>query len=186
MNEHGNGAARFALFETAIGQCGLAWGEQGIVGVQLPEPREGATRARLIRRLGVASEATPPAEIQQAIDGIVALLAGEQRDLTGIPLDMRQVPDFNRQVYEVARTVPPGRTITYGEIATRLGEKRLSREVGQALGQNPFAIVVPCHRVVAAGGKPGGFSASGGTQTKLKMLAIEGATATPMLPLFDA
>ena len=176
----------FALFETGIGQCGVAWGARGIVGVQLPEPREGVTRVRLVRRFRACAEAAPPPTIQEAIDGMVALLGGEPRDLTGIALDMRTVPDFNRQVYEVARTVPPGQTITYGEIAARLGEKRLAREVGQALGQNPFAIIVPCHRVVAAGGKTGGFSASGGVQTKLRMLAIEGAAATPMLPLFDA
>ena len=188
MNEHQheNTAVRFTLFETGIGQCGVAWGERGIVGVQLPETREGATRARLVRRFGASAQAAPPPAIQAAIDGIVSLMAGEPRDLTDIRLDMRLVPDFHRQVYEVARTVPPGETITYGEIAERLGEKRMAREVGQALGQNPFAIVVPCHRVVAAGGKTGGFSASGGVQTKMRMLAIEGATATPMLPLFDA
>jgi methylated-DNA-[protein]-cysteine S-methyltransferase len=174
-----------AFFQTAIGECGVAWGEHGIIGVQLPEERPGAVRSRLTRRFPGAVETVPSANVQAAIDGIVALLAGEARDLADVTLDMEQVPDFNRRVYEVARTVPPGQTITYGEIAARLGEKRMAREVGQALGQNPFAIVVPCHRVVAAGGKLGGFSASGGVQTKLKMLAIEGAAQTPMLPLFD-
>jgi methylated-DNA-[protein]-cysteine S-methyltransferase len=174
-----------AFFETQIGECGLAWGGHGLVGVQLPEDRPGAVRSRLKRRFPNAAETVAPPDVQMAIDGIVALLAGEPRDLSDVPLDMEQVPDFNRRVYEVARTVPPGQTITYGEIAARLGEKRLAREVGQALGQNPFAIVVPCHRVVAAGGKLGGFSASGGVETKLKMLAIEGAPTTPMLPLFD-
>lgn len=175
-----------ALFDTSIGPCGIAWGERGIVGVQLPETRPGATRARLSRRFPNAREGVPPPEVQQAIDAIDALLAGEPRDLSSVALDMAQVPDFNRRVYDVTRTVPPGQTITYGEIAARLGEKRLAQDVGQALGQNPFAIVVPCHRVVAAGGKLGGFSAGGGIQTKLRMLAIEGATAAPpMLPLFD-
>ena len=123
--------------------------------------------------------------MQAAIDGIVALLRGEPRDLASIALDMEQVPPFNRRVYEVARTIPPGSTMTYGEIAVRLGDRLLARDVGQALGQNPFAIVVPCHRVVAAGGKAGGFSARGGVKTKLRMLAIEGAPAAGMLPLFD-
>jgi methylated-DNA-[protein]-cysteine S-methyltransferase len=186
MIAHETTAVQFTLFGTAIGRCGIAWGSRGIVGVQLPESRDAATRARLTRRFPGSREAAPSADVQHAIDGIVALLAGEPRDLTYVTLDMAQVPPFNRKVYEVARTVPPGRTITYGEIATRLGERRMAREVGQALGENPFAIVVPCHRVVAAGGKPGGFSAGGGTQTKLRMLAIEGAPATPMLPLFDA
>ena len=115
----------------------------------------------------------------------MALLQGEASDLTSVELDMARVPPFDRRVYEVARTIPPGSTLTYGEIATRLGERRLAREVGQALGQNPFAIVVPCHRVVAAGGKVGGFSARGGIRTKLRMLAIEGAPAAGLLPLFD-
>ncbi len=100
-------------------------------------------------------------------------------------LDLEQVPPFHRRVYEVARTIPPGSTLTYGEIASRLGEPRLARDVGQALGRNPFAIVVPCHRVVAAGGKTGGFSAGGGVRTKLRMLAIEGAPAAGTIPLFD-
>jgi methylated-DNA-[protein]-cysteine S-methyltransferase len=186
MVVHDSPAVGFTLFDTAIGRCGIAWGPRGIVGVQLPERREAATRARLARRFPDSREAAPTADVQQAIDGMVALLAGEPRDLTFVTLDMEQVPPFNRTVYEVARTVAPGRTITYGEIAARLGEKRMAREVGQALGENPFAIVVPCHRVVAAGGKPGGFSAGGGTQTKLRMLAIEGAPAAQMLPLFDA
>ena len=119
------------------------------------------------------------------MDGITALLRGEATDLSSAVLDMEQVPTFNRRVYEVARTIPRGSTLTYGEIAARLGERRLAREVGQALGENPFAIVVPCHRVVAAGGKPGGFSARGGVKTKLRMLAIEGAPAAGTLPLFD-
>src|SRR5437868_5259233 len=146
MITHEHAAVSFTLFETAIGHCGIAWGEHGVVGVQLPETREGATRIRLARRFPGATEGTPPADVQQAIDGIVALLNGEPRNLASIALDMEQVPPFNRKVYELARTVPPGRTITYGEIAARLGEKRMSREVGQALGENPFAIVVPCHR----------------------------------------
>jgi methylated-DNA-[protein]-cysteine S-methyltransferase len=181
MTAHG-----IAIFETPLGACGLAWGERGIVGVQLPETHAAETRRRLLRRFPGARETAPPPAVQDAIDGIVALLRGEPRDLAGVPLDMAGVPPFHRQVYEIARTVPPGRTITYGEIAERLGEKRLAREVGQALSRNPFAIVVPCHRVVAAGGKLGGFSARGGVQTKLSMLAIEGAPANPMLPLFDA
>lgn len=174
-----------ALFETAIGTCGIAWGSGGVVGVQLPETGASETRRRLLRRFPDARELPPPPDVQQTTDGIVALLRGEPSDLTSAVLDMEQVPPFNRRVYEVARTIPPGSTLTYGEIAARLGERRLAREVGQALGQNPFAIVVPCHRVVAAGGKTGGFSARGGIKTKLRMLAIEGAPAPGMLPLFD-
>src|SRR6516164_3560011 len=140
----------FALFDTAIGRCGLAWGERGV-------------------------------------DRIAALLRGEVSDLSNIALDMDEVPTFHRRVYEAARAIPPGRTLSYGDVAARAGAPGAARAVGQALGRNPFPIVVPCHRVLAAGGKIGGFSAQGGIATKRRMLAIEGAQlngATP--PLFDA
>jgi methylated-DNA-[protein]-cysteine S-methyltransferase len=165
----------FALFETAIGMCGIAWSDRGIVSVQLPERDEDATRARLARRYAGAGEVAPPPEVQRAIDAIVSLLDGASPDLSFITLDMEGVPDFHRRVYAVARTIPPGATLSYGEIAARLGDPGSARAVGQALGRNPFVIVVPCHRVLAAGGKTGGFSANGGTATKLTLLAIEGA-----------
>lgn len=173
-----------ALFDTAIGCCGLAWGGHGILGVQLPEASETATRARLRRRFPGAREAPPPPDVRQAIDGIVALLRGAAPDLSAVVLDMEGVPPFHRRVYEVARTIPPGSTLTYGEVATRLGDPGLARAVGQAMGHNPFAPVVPCHRVVAAGGKLGGFSADGGVTTKRRLLAIEGAGPPETLPLF--
>ncbi len=165
----------FALFETAIGACGIVWSPRGIAGVQLPEMDERATRARVLRRYAGARETPPPADVQRAIDGIVALLRGEPHDLSDVVIDNEGVPDFNTRVYAVARTIPPGQTMTYGEIAERLGDKLLAREVGQALGQNPCPIIMPCHRVLAASGKAGGFSAPGGVVTKLRLLTIEGA-----------
>jgi methylated-DNA-[protein]-cysteine S-methyltransferase len=176
---------KYALFDTAVGRCGVVWSARGLLTMQLPEGREAETRARLSRRFPDVVEAPPPAKIQQSIDGIVALLRGEARDLSGIALDMERVPPFHQRVYEVARTIPPGSTSTYGEIAQRLGDRGAARAVGQALGRNPFAIVVPCHRVLAAGGRVGGFSASGGITTKLRLLAIEGAHADPQRNLFD-
>jgi methylated-DNA-[protein]-cysteine S-methyltransferase len=173
------------LFDTAIGRCGIAWGGRGVVGVQLPEAREAETRARMLHRFPDAREAPPPADVQRAVDGIVALLRGERSQLDAVPLDMERVPPFHRRVYEVARTIPPGTTLTYGDIAARLGAPGSARAVGQALGRNPFAIVVPCHRVLAAGGKVGGFSADGGVTTKLRMLSIEGAQASGTAPLFE-
>jgi methylated-DNA-[protein]-cysteine S-methyltransferase len=143
--------------------------------VQLPEASEAATRARVIKRFRTAQEATPPHEIKKAMDGIMALLRGEARDLADVKIDDAGTPDFNARVYAIARKIPPGKTMTYGEIAERLGDKLLARDVGTALGQNPCPIVMPCHRVLAAGGKTGGFSASGGVVTKLKLLSIEGA-----------
>jgi methylated-DNA-[protein]-cysteine S-methyltransferase len=165
----------FALFATAIGPCGIVWSARGIAGVQLPEGGERATRGRVSRRFPAAREAAPPAEIQRVIDDIVVLLTGQARDLSRVTLDTGAVSEFQRRVYAIARTIPAGSTLSYGEIAEGLGDKRLARDVGEALGQNPFPIIVPCHRVMAAGGKMGGFSAPGGVRTKLRLLSIEGA-----------
>jgi methylated-DNA-[protein]-cysteine S-methyltransferase len=165
----------FALFDTAIGRCGVAWNDRGIAGLQLPEADEQQIRVRMLQRFPTAGETTPPPGVQRAIEDVVALLAGEPCNLSVVPLDMDGVPSFHRRVYEVARNIPAGATMSYGEIAARLGAPRAARAVGQALGQNPFPIVVPCHRVLGAGGKIGGFSAHGGVATKLRMLAIEGA-----------
>jgi methylated-DNA-[protein]-cysteine S-methyltransferase len=166
---------RFALFETAIGICGIVWTARGICGVQLPEKDAAATRARVHRRHPTAIEAVPSAEPRRAIDGIIALVSGEKRDLTDIAIDDERQAEFNKRVYAIARGIPPGQTMTYGEIAGRLGDKTLARAVGQAMGENPTPLIMPCHRVLAAGGKTGGFSASGGVVTKLRLLTIEGA-----------
>lgn len=178
-------AAAFAIFDTGIGPCGIAWRADHIVGVQLPERDAAGTRARLMRRFRGAAEAPPPARVQRVIDDIHALLRGEPRDFGDVALAMDDVPEFNRRVYAIARRIPPGRTLSYGEIAAELGDRLLARDVGQALGRNPFPIIVPCHRVLAAGGKVGGFSARGGVATKLRLLSIE--RAEPNGPtLFDA
>ena len=165
----------FVLFETAIGCCGIVWSERGIAGVQLPERSEAATRNRLLRRFPAAHEGEPPANVQPTIDDIVALLGGERRDLNHVRIDLDAVSEFHRRVYEVARRIPAGATLSYGEVAERLGDRNLARDVAEALSQNPCPIIVPCHRVLAAGGKPGGFSAPGGVVTKLRLLTIEGA-----------
>ncbi len=137
------------------------------------------------RRWAGAVESAPPAGVQRVIDRVLALLAGKPIDLSDVPVDLSGAPEFHRQVYEIARTIPPGQTMTYGEIAKRLGVPHESREVGQALGRNPIAIIVPCHRVLGADGKMGGFSASGGVATKRRILEIEGAAALSAGPLFD-
>jgi methylated-DNA-[protein]-cysteine S-methyltransferase len=181
-------ASGFALFRTAIGHCGIAWSEgpEAIAGVQLPEATEDATRTRMQSRFAQAQEASAPAGVKDVMERITALLDGHRDDLADIVLDMTGVPLFNQRVYEVARAIAPGRTMTYGEVASRLGEPGASRAVGRALGSNPFAPVVPCHRVLAADGRPGGFSAGGGVSTKLKMLEIEGARFGGQAGLFDA
>lgn len=173
------------LFDTAIGVCGIAWGPGGVVAVQLPEADAERTRARLLKGLPPLPELAPPFAAQAAMHGVQALLGGEALDLREVLLDMSRLTPFQRNVYAIARTIPPGQTRTYGEIALELGDLGLSRAVGQALGHNPFAPIVPCHRVLAAGNRPGGFSAGGGAVTKLRMLAIEGARPTGMASLFD-
>ena len=178
-------AIGYTLFDTAVGRCAIAWSERGISALMLPEADDDATRKRLLRRIGNAPETTPPASIQQAVAAIQSLLQGERTDLSNVAVDLDGMPDFNLQVYEIARKIPAGETLTYGDIAKRLGDVQLSRAVGQAMGQNPVPVVVPCHRVVAAGGKTGGFSAPGGSQTKLKILAIERAKVGNAPDLFD-
>ncbi|WP_442875929.1 methylated-DNA--[protein]-cysteine S-methyltransferase [Amycolatopsis sp. NBC_01488] len=165
------------VFDTAIGACGLAWRDDVVVGASLPSGGAAAMRAYLTRRFPDAVFGTPGPRVQAAVDGIMALLGGARVDLAGVALDLSGVPPFNRRAYEIARTIPPGKTLTYGDIAHRLGLPGSAQAVGQAMGQNPFPPIVPCHRVLAAGGKDGGFSARGGVETKRRMLVIEGALA---------
>ncbi|HKC50319.1 MAG TPA: methylated-DNA--[protein]-cysteine S-methyltransferase [Myxococcota bacterium] len=175
----------FALFDSPIGRCGIVWSGRGIAAVQLPESRDLATRARIQKRFPDVRELAPPRAVQRAIDGIESLLRGEKSALGAIELDLSAVPPFQRRVYEAARAIAPGETLTYGALAARLGEPDKARAVGQALGRNPFAILVPCHRVLAANGKLGGFSANGGAATKLRLLALEGAHAAAQPALFE-
>lgn len=168
----------FSLFATPVGHCGIAWGALGLTGVQLPEHDMAASRARLARRFPQAAEMAAPDTVLVAINKVVALLEGHPTDpidLSDIVLDMTGVPPFHQRVYVLSRSMPPGTTMTYGEMAARLGEPGAARAVGQALGHNPFAPVVPCHRILAADGRSGGFSAVGGTRTKLRLLEIEHA-----------
>jgi methylated-DNA-[protein]-cysteine S-methyltransferase len=179
-------ATGFTLFDTPIGTCAIAWGDRGIAGILLPDARELQTRAYLLRRFpGAAETEEPPAAVVAAIAAIRGLLSGTPDDLAAIELDLDRVPPFHRRVYEAIRRIPPGETRTYGEVAALVGDGVGSAQaVGQAMGANPFPIVVPCHRVVAANGRPGGFSAPGGVDTKLRMLRIEGAPAGGAPTLF--
>lgn len=175
----------FALFDTVIGRCGLAWGAGGLVGVQLPESSPGAAWARLRRRFPDAVESEPPAEIEAVIERIREVLAGGRDDLADVPLDLDGQPAFNLRVYEIARAIAPGETSTYGQVARAMGEPGAARAVGKALGENPWPIVVPCHRVLAASGGMGGFSAPGGAETKARLLTLEKARTNAVPTLFD-
>ena len=170
-------ALGYTLFGTSLGRCGMAWrSDGGITAVQLPEDDDERTAARLLRAAPKGTQlAEAPAWVAQAMARVVAVLNGAKDDLADLPLDMTGVPPFHQQVYAAARAIPPGRTLTYGEVAAHLGQPGASRAVGQAPGHNPFAPVVPCHRVLAAGSRSGGFSANGGVDTKLRMLLMEGA-----------
>ncbi|WP_184722790.1 methylated-DNA--[protein]-cysteine S-methyltransferase [Caulobacter sp.] len=175
----------FALFDTVIGRCGLAWGQRGLIGVQLPEATPGAAWARLRKRFPDALETEPPEEMDTVIDRIRDLLGGERDDLTDVPLELDGQSSFNLRVYAIARAIRPGGTSTYGQVAAAMGEPGASRAVGKALGENPWPIVVPCHRVLAASGKMGGFSANGGAETKARLLTLEKAKTSDVPTLFD-
>ncbi len=171
-----------ALFDTAVGVCAVSWSPAGLTGLQLPhlDPQD-TLRAVHVQRPDSAEGGTPPAAARHALESIRAVLDGKPDALSTIVLDLDGVGEFAQRVYAAARDVPPGTTTTYGELARRLAVPGAARAVGQALGRNPVPVVVPCHRVLAAGGKPGGFSAHGGTVTKQRLLAIE----RPVPTLFD-
>lgn len=175
----------FTLFETAIGACAVVWGERGIAGFFLPEGDAERTRQRLVRRYPEAVEGAAPPDVAEVVATVTAHLAGDLHELAGIAVDLSDVPLFNRKVYAVARAIPAGRTLTYGEVAVRLGEPGAAQAVGRALGENPIPVIVPCHRVLAAGGRLHGFSAPGGVETKRRLLEIEGARSSDEPDLFD-
>lgn len=174
----------YHLFDTAIGWAGIAWGAGGLIGAHLPESDPGLVRVSFGRRHPGVTEAPLPKALADVVAGIQSLLRGEKAGLSAAPLDLSRVPAFHARVYEIARAIPAGETLTYGEVAVKLGDRLLAQQVGAALGKNPWPIIVPCHRVTAAGGKLGGFSARGGAMTKQKLLVIEGAKAAGQPDLF--
>lgn len=175
----------FALFDTAIGVCGVVWNEIGLTGTALPDRTAEALRDRLTQRWPQAVEAQPWGAGAEAVAAIRALMADGRTDLTGLVLDETGLTDFLKRVYDAARAVPPGQTRTYGQIAAAAGAPGEARAVGQAMGKNPWPIVVPCHRVMGADGKLTGFSAPGGVDTKLRLLSIEQARLSDAPGLFD-
>ncbi|MGF1596022.1 MAG: methylated-DNA--[protein]-cysteine S-methyltransferase [Acidimicrobiales bacterium] len=174
------------LFDTAIGRCGVAWRGDTVVAVQLPERSDDVTRHRLEAVLGSSADRdpTPPTVVAAAIRAMVDLLAGQPVDLGFVPVDLGDRSPFDRAVYDVTRSIPPGSSLTYGQVAERVGEPGGAQAVGRSLGANPCPIVVPCHRVLGAGGALTGFSAPGGVDTKRRMLLIEGCPAVAPT-LFD-
>ena len=161
------------LFDTAFGRCALAWSAQGLTAVSLPGDDDAQTLSRLQARPSSAPPVSAPPWVTAAVAAIQAHLSGQMHNLRDLPLDTAGVGDFELRVYAATRALDPGSTCTYGQMARTLGEPAALRAVGQALGHNPWPLVVPCHRVLAAGGKLGGFSAPGGSQTKRRLLVLE-------------
>lgn len=175
----------YSIFDTGIGRCGIVWSPAGIIGVQLPEVREIDTRRRLYQLYPDARELHPPPNIDAAIEGIAALLRGAACDFADVTLDMAGIPAFNQRVYAYVRTIPRGETRTYAEVASGIRASGAIRSVAQALGCNPFMIVVPCHRVLEAGNYADKISAFGGAISKRRLLSMEGARQMPGKTLFD-
>jgi methylated-DNA-[protein]-cysteine S-methyltransferase len=175
----------YTVFDTAVGRCGIAWGELGIVGVQLPEAREIDTRRRLFRLYPEAREQRPPLNAEIAIEGIVALLRGANADLAEVMLDMTGIHAFNQRVYQITRAIPRGETRVYAEIAAAMHAPGAVHSVAQAIARNPFMIIVPCHRVVEPGNYADKISPNGGVISKRRLLSIEGAHATVSKTLFE-
>jgi methylated-DNA-[protein]-cysteine S-methyltransferase len=173
------------FFETSLGTCALAWSAAGLTHAWLPGADTATLRRTVARRCPEAAEIRPEGHWAERVDAIVSLLAGVPVDLTAVPLDESGIDPFDRRVYAVTRTIPPGRVLTYGDVAARVAGDASARAVGQSLGRNRMPIVVPCHRVVASGNGLGGFSAPGGTSTKRRLLAIENARRAGPPGLFD-
>jgi methylated-DNA-[protein]-cysteine S-methyltransferase len=180
MSGHG-----YTIFDTGIGRCGIAWGESGVVGVQLPEAREIETRRGLFRLYPEARERRPPLNVEIAIEGIVAVLHGQACDFPDVTLDMGDITPFNRRVYERVRTIPRGETVTHGEVAASLRASGAVHSVAQAISRNPFMLIVPCHRVLEAGGYADKISLHGGVISKRRLLSLEGAHGASSKTLFD-
>jgi methylated-DNA-[protein]-cysteine S-methyltransferase len=176
----------YTVFDTAVGRCAIAWGQDGVLGVQLADVREIETRRRLLRQFPEARELRPSADIQLVIDGICTLLRGQFADLSDIPLDMSDLPPFDCRVYEMVRRIPRGETRTRAEIATQVGSPGIVHSLAQALARNPFALVVPCHRVLESAGRIDGIPTNGGAMTRARLLSLEGALPSRGSTLFDA
>jgi methylated-DNA-[protein]-cysteine S-methyltransferase len=173
----------YALFETAGGWCGIAWSAIGVTRFQLPTKSADGTERLLLRRVPDAESGEPTPDIAQTIAAVQRYFAGEEIDFSAVPLDLGAQEPFFAQIYATLRRVGWGRTTTYGALAKELGAgPEAARDVGQAMAQNPVALIIPCHRVLAAGNKVGGFSAPGGSASKRRMLELEGIRLDPPPP----
>ncbi|PDT82402.1 methylated-DNA--[protein]-cysteine S-methyltransferase [Sinorhizobium sp. BJ1] len=179
----GQTAHQYLIFETAAGFCGIAWTERGIARLQLPTKSAEATERLLLRRVPGAEPQEPPLAVAEAVAAVKRYFEGEETDFSDFELDLEEQDALFKQIYTATRMIPWGGTTTYGVLAKVLGAgPEAARDVGQAMAKNPVALIIPCHRVLAAGGKVGGFSAPGGASTKLRMLELEGVHLGPAEP----
>ena len=162
------------LFDTAIGPCGIAWSENAVTRLQLPEADPRATEQRLRATRAHGSPGVPPPGIERIIASVQSYLSGQKIDFSSVALDLTGISPFHRAIYDAARAIPWGHTATYGDLAHQIGAPDAARAVGQALGRNPIPIIIPCHRILAKGDKLRGFSAYGGIVTKERLLVLEG------------
>jgi methylated-DNA-[protein]-cysteine S-methyltransferase len=166
---------RYCIFETANGFCGIAWNDAGISRVQLPTRSAETAERLMLRRAPAAEPGVPTPMVREAMAAVTRYFEGNETDFSGLELDLGEQDEFFKRVYAAARGVRWGHTTTYGALAKELGGgPETARDVGQALAKNPIPLIIPCHRILAAGGKIGGFSAPGGTAAKTRMLALEG------------
>jgi len=176
-------AHRYLIFETASGFCGIAWNNVGITRFQLPTRSAAAAERILLRRVPGAEPGVPISEVAEAVAAVKRYFEGEETDFSGFKLDLGVQDPFFKRIYAAARRVGWGQTTTYGTLANELGAgPEAARDVGQAMAKNPVALIIPCHRVLAAGGKIGGFSAPGGSAAKIRMLELEGVHVEPPRP----
>jgi methylated-DNA-[protein]-cysteine S-methyltransferase len=176
-------AHHYLIFETAGGFCGIAWNKVGITRFQLPTRSPAATERILLRRVPGAEPSAPTPEVAEAVAAVKRYFEGKETDFSSFTLDLGEQDPFFERIYATARRVGWGHTTTYGALAKELGAgPEAARDVGQAMANNPVALIIPCHRVLAAGGKVGGFSAPGGSAAKLRMLELEGIHVEPPRP----
>ena len=172
--------AHYHVFETAMGFCAIAWSDAGVSRFQLPTKTAEATERLMRRRAFGAEPGAPPEDIAAVIEAAKRYFAGEETDFSHVPLDLAGQDAFFAQIYDALRQIGWGRTTTYGALAKEVGAGReAARDVGEAMAKNPTPLIIPCHRVLAAGGKIGGFSAPGGSKTKTRMLELEGVRVGP-------
>jgi methylated-DNA-[protein]-cysteine S-methyltransferase len=177
--------AAYHLFDTAIGRCGIAWQGDAVAAFALPGAGDAETLRSLLRRCPDAAPGEPDDFVAAVIGDVRRLLSGEKLDLSDVPVDLSMLSDFEQRALAALRRVGHGETVTYGELAARLGAPGAAQAVGAAMGRNPVPVIIPCHRVLAGGGRSGGFSAPGGVTAKFRLLQIEQAGRSGERLLFD-